>query len=82
MDMNIEITIDELLELWVKYTYRLFNCDERADKEVVERRQINDMLDKKGITSVAIHNMTEETYTLQYSHRSSKIEKEVQIIKE
>lgn len=73
------MSIDEILELWVKYSFEMFNGGNMVIENVETRQKINALLNNKGITALEIYNISDDKYTLRFIHRGSKKTKVVPI---
>ena len=79
-DIHIDTPIDQLLELWVKYSHEMFKDKEKGMENLKERHQINTLLTKKRVDNISILNMNDKSYTLKYLHQGSSKTKIVAIL--
>ena len=79
MEINENTTVGELLVLWVKYTDKSWK--KNSSTEASNRlKEINRALDTRGVTSISILQIKNESYKLRYSNRDSNVEKEIPLM--
>ncbi|SDL25543.1 hypothetical protein [Natronincola ferrireducens] len=81
MDINDQISIEELLQTWVNLSYKMFIGREKNKEDIETRRQIIDRLRVKGIENIMISGMDDASYTLTYKHQGNKVTKKIMIEK-
>lgn len=77
MNINIETSIDELLERWAIYSYRFYYTQSITKGELDNFKEINLLLDNKGIKNLEIHDIDEKKYVLKYFINNTKFEKKI-----
>ncbi len=80
MNISINTPIEELLEMFVKYSHQIWKKISVTDETIITLNKIRNTLDKQGIPFVEIIAIEEESYILGYTHRGSRIERKVQIL--
>lgn len=80
MDMKRNVTVDELLMIWVKHTHKILKKINVTQEIFDGQLKINKTLDICGVTSISILQINKETYKLRYIHRGNQIEKVVPLI--
>ncbi|ABR47228.1 hypothetical protein Amet_1011 [Alkaliphilus metalliredigens QYMF] len=81
MEINDQRSVEEVLQAWVNLSYKHFNGKEKIKDNGEERRQIVDRLKIKGIDSIVIEGMDNESYRLTYNEHHKKRTKKVMIQK-
>jgi hypothetical protein len=79
MDINVKIDtpLEELLELWAKYTYKVFYKGSKSKEELQVIRDVSKILDNRGIEKIQLLTMTDSTFTLQYFKHGTEFVKKI-----
>ncbi|SET80456.1 hypothetical protein SAMN05660297_03561 [Natronincola peptidivorans] len=72
IEINDQLSIEDLLQAWVNISYRMFFKREKNKETAETRKQIIDRLRTKGINSIVIAGMDHESYTLEYNQYNNK----------
>jgi len=79
MNITMDTPIEELLELWAKYSKEFIKKGERTDEERENIEKVSKILEKKGISSLHIGLIGEDSFTIGYLHKGSRMEKKIAI---
>jgi hypothetical protein len=79
MKIDMNTPIDELLELWATFSYKLFHKQSTTWEDLEIIKTISKVLDERGIIRLEIFNKEEKRYTLRYYNNGSEFIKEIQI---
>lgn len=79
MSIDINTPLDELLELWAKFSYKFFHKQSATKEDLEILRTISKVLDIKEIVRLEIFNSEERKYTVRYFNHGDEFKKEVQI---
>ncbi|MCC5912121.1 MAG: hypothetical protein JJT76_17005 [Clostridiaceae bacterium] len=81
MDINDQLSVEELLQGWVNVAYRSFQGKSNSKENAERRRQIVERLKTKGIDNIVIDGVDDASYTLIYNQHNSKRMKKIMIEK-
>lgn len=82
MNVDVNTPTDDLLEIWAKYSQKLFYTMLTSKEELEEFNKIKLVLKTKGITNLEIHNVYDQEYILHYIKQGGQFKKQIILDKE
>lgn len=76
MNVDVNTPTDDLLEIWAKYSQKLFYTMLTSKAELEEFNKIKLVLKTKGITNLEIHNVYDKEYVLHYIKQGGQFKKQ------
>jgi len=79
MNITKDTSLDELLELWVKYSRNLIETGNYGENGFKNIELINQILNESGVSSKSIVQIEKSSYTISYSHRGGLVTRDIPI---
>ena len=79
MNLNRNASIEELLKAWALQSYKFFHMQQVTKEELDYLKEINNVLDSKGIVRLEVFDDRENKYTLRYFKGHNEFKAEVKI---
>jgi len=77
MNIDVNTPLDELLEVWAKYSQKLIYTMLTEKEELDDFNKIKLALKTKGIMNLEIHNAYEKEYILHYTKQGGLFKKQI-----
>ena len=79
MNIDINTSIDKLLELWTIFSHKLYHKQSVTWEDLYKIRKISDVLGDREIIVMEVCCVEEKKYTLRYSINGREFVKEILI---
>ncbi len=79
MNITRDAAIEEILELWVRYSKDFIDKKPIANESIKKVNKIREILDIRGVFFLEIDIIEDSSYTVSYSYGGSRVVKKIPI---